>query len=261
MLPNHAPIVIAEHYGTLSQLYNGRIDLGLGRAPGTDDATASALRRLPASADTFPRDVLELQAYFSDDPGQVQAVPATGTKVPLWILGSSTYGAQLAAHLGLPFAFAAHFSPGWTHDALDIYRGGFKPSAQCAEPYSVVCVNIIAAESDAEARFLATTQQMSIVDMFRGNRDLSKAPIADIEGYWTASEKVQAERILAGSIIGSPDTVRAGISKLVSETGADELMILTDIWDLSARRRAIEIIADCNTAQASSRNPQFSDAD
>ena len=246
MLPNHAPIVIAEQFGTLAQLYPGRIDLGLGRAPGTDQPTMRALRRSLANSDNFPQDVMELQAYFSADqqPGQIQAVPAAGTKVPLWILGSSTYGAQLAAALGLPYGFASHFAPDLLSDALAIYRRHFRPSAQCPQPYAMVGVNIVAADSDSEARRLATTQQMSFADILRGARRLSRPPIEDIEAYWSPIEKAQAQRMLARSIVGSPETVRAGLRALIAETHADELMIVSDVYDLDARRHSLEIIAE-----------------
>lgn len=245
MLPNHAPIVVAEQFGTLAQLFPGRIDLGLGRAPGTDQVTVHALRRSLSGAENFPQDVIELQAYFRPaQPGQrVQAVPAAGTEVPLWILGSSTYGAQLAAELGLPYAFASHFAPAQLLPALQIYRSRFKPSAKLAQPYAMVGVNIIAAESDAEARRLATTQQMSFADIFRGARGLGKPPIDDIESYWSPMEKAQASQMLDRSIIGSPDTVRTGIDRLVAETGADELMIVSDVYEHSARLRSLELIA------------------
>ncbi len=248
MLPNHAPIVIAEQFGTLARLYPGRIDLGLGRAPGTDQITVQALRRSLATADEFPQDVLELQAYFAPvQPGQrVQAVPAAGTDVPLWILGSSTYGAQLAAALGLPYAFASHFAPEQLLPALEIYRRQFKPSAQLERPYVMVGVNIIAAQTDHEARRLATTQQMSFTNIFRGARGLSRPPIDDIEAYWTPREKMQAMRMLERSIVGSPATVEAGIDALVAETGADELMIVSDVYDHALRLRAFEMIAAAN---------------
>lgn len=245
MLPNHAPIIIAEQFGTLARLFPGRIDLGLGRAPGTDQITVRALRRTLTGADNFPQDVLELQAYFgAAQPHQrVQAVPAAGTGVPLWILGSSTYGAQLAAELGLPYAFASHFAPDQLLPALDIYRRRFKPSQQLDRPYAMVGVNIVAADSDAEARRLATTQQMSFVNIFRGARGLSQPPIDDIESYWTPMEKAQAMHMLARMIVGSPESVRAGIDALVAETGADELMIVSDVYDHAARLRSFELIA------------------
>ena len=246
MLPNHAPIVIAEQFGTLARLYPGRIDLGLGRAPGTDQLTVRALRRTLTSSDNFPQDVLELQAYFAPiQPGQrIQAVPAAGTEVPLWILGSSTFGAHLAAELGLPYAFASHFAPDDLLPALDVYRSRFRPSEQLERPHAMVGVNIIAAETDREARRLATTQQMSFTNIFSGARGLSRPPIDDIETYWTPMEKIQAMRMLARSIIGSPETVRAGIDALIAETGADELMIVSDIYDHAARLRSFEMIAE-----------------
>ncbi len=252
MLPNHAPIVIAEHFGTLARLFPGRIDLGLGRAPGTDQVTVAALRRTLTGVDNFPRDVLELQAYFAPvQPGQlVQAVPAAGTEVPLWILGSSTYGAQLAAELGLPYAFASHFAPDQLMPALDIYRSRFKPSAQLERPHAMIGVNIIAAETDREARRLATTQQMSFTNIFRGLRGLSQPPIEDIEAYWTPIEKAQVTRMLARSMFGSAETIRTGIDALLAETGADELMVVSDLYDHAARLRSFELIATAHETGA-----------
>jgi luciferase family oxidoreductase group 1 len=246
MLPNHSPLVIAEQFGTLAQLFPGRIDLGLGRAPGTDQLTVRALRRGPVAAEEFPEDVLELQAYLAPPrPDQrIQAVPAAGTKVPLWILGSSTFGAALAAELGLPYAFASHFAPQQLMPALRIYRSRFKASEQLDRPYAMVGVNVIAADSGDEARRLATTQQMSFVEIFRGARgSLSKPPIDDIESYWTPMEKAQVSQMLARSIIGSPSAVRAGIDALVAETGADELIVVSDVYDHAARLRSFELIA------------------
>lgn len=246
MLPNHAPYIIAEQFGTLEKLYPGRIDLGLGRAPGTDQLTLRALRRSPESAENFPQDVLELQAFLAPAaPGQrIVAVPGVGTNVPLWILGSSNFGAMLAAELGLPYSFASHFAPDLLHQALDIYRSRFKPSEQLERPYAMVGVNIIAAESDEEARRLATTQQMSFTDIFRGARGLSKPPIDDIETYWSGVEKMQAQRMLARSIIGSPETVRKGVAALIEETAADELIIVSDVYDHGLRLRSFELIAE-----------------
>jgi luciferase family oxidoreductase group 1 len=245
MLPNHAPIVIAEQFGTLARLFPGRIDLGLGRAPGTDQMTVRALRRPLASADNFPQDVLELQAYFAPAvPGQrLQAVPAAGTEVPLWILGSSTFGAHLAAELGLPYAFASHFAPDQLLEALEVYRTRFKPSTQLDRPYAMAGINIIAADSDREARRLATTQQMSFAEIFRGARGLSRPPIDDIETFWTPLEKARASQMLARSVIGSAETVRAGIAAFVAETRVDEIMIVSDVYDHAARLRSFEIIA------------------
>jgi luciferase family oxidoreductase group 1 len=246
MLPNHAPYVIAEQFGTLARLYPGRIDLGLGRAPGTDQMAVPALRRPPEASDQFPQDILELQAYFAEaSPTQrLVAVPAAGTEVPLWILGSSNFGAMLAAQLGLPYAFASQFAPDYLLQALNFYRNGFQPSDQLERPYAAIGVNIIAADTDAEAQRLATSQQMSFVGMFRGTRELTLPPIDDIESYWSPSEKMQAGRMLARSIIGSPDTVRKGVADLVEETGADELMIVSDIFDHEARIHSLELIAD-----------------
>ena len=246
MLPNHAPLVIAEQFGTLETLFPGRIDLGLGRAPGTDQLTLRALRRDPMSAENFPQDVLELQALLAPvrEGQRIQAVPGGGTRVPLWILGSSLFGAQLAAQLGLPYAFASHFAPQALIPALRIYREQFQPSEQLDRPYAMIGVNIIAAESDAEARRLATTQQMSVADLFRGARGLSKPPIDDIDSYWTPAEHAQAQGFLARSIVGAADTVHDGIAALVEETGADELMVVSDVFHNGARLRSYALIAE-----------------
>ena len=246
MLPNHSPYVIAEQFGTLAQLFPGRIDLGLGRAPGTDQLTLRALRRTPQASDMFPQDVLELQAYFAEaEEGQrIQAVPAAGTNVPLWILGSSNFGAMLAAELGLPYSFASHFAPDMLLSALSIYRSRFKPSEQLAAPHAMVGVNIVAAETDEEARHLFTTQQMSFTSIFRGARGLSQPPIDDIDSYWTDVEKAQVQRMLTRAIVGSPSTVKAGMEALVEETGADELIIVSDVFDHGKRLRSFELIAD-----------------
>lgn len=246
MLPNHAPYVIAEQFGTLETLFPGRIDLGLGRAPGTDQTTLQALRRDPANAENFPQDVLELQAFLAPaTPGQqIEAVPGSGTQVPLWILGSSLFGAQLAAELGLPYGFASHFAPQALDMALKIYRERFKPSAQLATPYALVGVNIIAAESDTAAHRLFTSQQMSFTDMFRAARNLTQPAIDDIKTYWTPQEKIRASEMLACSIIGSAGTVRKGMQDLVERTGADELMIVSDMFDPVRRLQSFRIIAE-----------------
>ena len=246
MLPNHSPYVIAEQFGTLAQLFPGRIDLGLGRAPGTDQLTLRALRRSPEAADSFPQDILELQAFLAPaGPGQrIEAVPAAGTEVPLWILGSSHFGAMLAAELGLPYAFASHFAPDHLIEALAIYRSRFKPSEQLDKPYAMVGVNVVAAETDAQAKRLATTQQMSFTGIFRGARGLSQPPIDDIETYWSPVEKAQVTRMLARSIVGSTNTVRAGLESLIAETGADELIVVSDVYDHSLRLRSVELIAE-----------------
>ena len=246
MLPNHSPYVIAEQFGTLARLFPGRIDLGLGRAPGTDQITLRALRTAPEAAESFPQDVMELQAYLGPAvAGQrIQAVPAAGTEVPLWILGSSHFGAMLAAEFGLPYAFASHFAPDLLLPALEIYRARFKPSAQLARPYAMVGVNVVAGETDAEARRLATTQQMAFANIFRGARGLSQPPIDDIETYWSPAEKAQASRMLARAIVGSRDTVRRGLKALVAETGADELIVVSDVYDHARRIRSLELIAE-----------------
>jgi len=246
MLPNHSPYVIAEQFGTLAQLFPGRIDLGLGRAPGTDQLTLRALRRTPEASEMFPQDVLELQAYFAEaQKGQrIQAVPAAGTNVPLWILGSSNFGAMLAGELGLPYSFASHFAPDLLLPALSIYRNRFKPSEQLEKPHAMVGVNIVAAETDEEARRLFTTQQMSFASIFRGARGLSQPPIDDIESYWTEVEKMQVQRMLTRSIVGSPSTVKAGMNALVEETQADELIIVSDVFDHDKRLRSLELIAN-----------------
>lgn len=246
MLPNHSPMVIAEQFGTLAQLYPDRIDLGLGRAPGTDQRTLRALRRTPESSEYFPQDVIELQNFLGDSqPNQlIHAVPATGTNVPLWILGSSHFGAHLAAELGLPYSFASHFAPDELIDAIKIYRQKFKPSAQLDKPYVMAGMNVIAADTDADAIRLATTQQMSFTNMFRGTRGLSKPPIDNIETYWSPTEKAQAMRMLARSSVGSPDTVRAGINQFVEETKVDEVIIVSDVYDHTARLHSYKLIAD-----------------
>jgi luciferase family oxidoreductase group 1 len=245
MLPNHAPLVIAEQFGTLASLYPDRIDLGLGRAPGTDQLTLRALRRDPAAADTFPQDVLELQALLGEvQPGQaVQAVPGSGTNVPIWILGSSLFGAQLAAMLGLPYAFASHFAPDALLPALRVYRERFTPSRQLDRPYAMAGVNVVAADSDGEARRLFTSAQQAFTDLFRGTRGRLKPPIADIEAYWGPAEKAQASSMLARSFVGSPETVRQGLAAFIEETGVDEVMVASAIHDHGARLRSYEILA------------------
>jgi luciferase family oxidoreductase group 1 len=245
MLPNHSPLVIAEQFGTLAALYPGRIDLGLGRAPGTDMRTWQALRRDPDASDRFPQDVLELQAYFAPaEPGQaIQAVPGAGQEVPLWILGSSTFGAQLAAMLGLPYAFASHFAPDALMDALDVYRERFKPSAQLARPHAMVGANVILAETDAEARRLFTSPQQSFARIFRGTRGLLPQPIDDIEAFWSPMEKARASAMLACSFVGTPDGVAPQLRAFLEKTGADELIVAAAIHDHGARLRSYELLA------------------
>jgi luciferase family oxidoreductase group 1 len=246
MLPNHAPLVIAEQFGTLESLYPGRIDLGLGRAPGTDPRTLRALRRDLSRADDFPQDVLELQQLLAPaEPGQaVRAVPGAGTEVPIWILGSSTFGAGLAAELGLPYAFASHFAPNALLSALDVYRKRFKPSRQLDQPYVMVGVNVVAADTDEAARRLFTTIQQSFTNLVRGAGGKLQAPVDNIDDYWTPTEKHHASHMLRYSIVGSAETVRRGLAEFVAATNADELMIVTSIYDHAARVRSYEIVAE-----------------
>ena len=246
MLPNHSPLVIAEQFGTLESLYPGRIDLGLGRAPGTDQRTTLALRRDPARADLFPQEVQELQALLAPvRPGQaIQAVPGGGLEVPLWILGSSTFGAELAAFLGLPYAFASHFAPDSLMEALAIYRAQFQPSRQLDRPQAMAGVNIVAAATDAEARRLFTTAQQAFTNLVRGRPGPQQAPVDDIDEYWTPAEKVQASRMLRYAMVGSPSTVREGLQRFVAATRVDELMVVSNIYDHGARVRSYELLAE-----------------
>jgi luciferase family oxidoreductase group 1 len=244
MLPNHPPLVIAEQFGTLEALHPGRIDLGLGRAPGTDQRAILALRRDPASADTFPQDVVELQHLLADpQPGQaVRATPGAGSRVPLWILGSSLFGAQLAAMLGLPYAFASHFMPDALLPALEIYRLRFQPSEQLQQPHAMVGANVIVGDDDETARRLFTSAQQSFTNILRGRRGQLPRPIDDIESYWTPPEKERASAMLRRSFVGSPETVRAGLDRFVAETGADEVIVASAIHDHAARLRSYELL-------------------
>ena len=251
MLPNHAPLLIAEQFGTLAALHPGRIDLGLGRAPGSDQATARAMRRnLAADSDRFPQDVMELMHYFEPAvSGQaVQAVPGAGLAVPVWILGSSTYGAQLAAALGLPYAFASHFAPDSLMDAIAVYRSGFRPSAQQATPHVMLGVNVFAAETDAEARRLFTSLQQAFVNLRSGRPGKLPAPIDDLEAQLEPRARRMLEHALSCSIVGSAETVQCGLNAFVARTGADELMVTAQIHDPEARLRSYQILADVNAA-------------
>jgi luciferase family oxidoreductase group 1 len=254
MLPNHAPLVIAEQFGTLEALYPGRIDLGLGRAPGTDQVTMHALRRDHTSSDTFPADVQELQALLGDPfPGQyVQAVPGQGSHIPLWILGSSLFGAQLAAALGLPYAFASHFAPAALVPAIALYRERFQPSAQLAEPYVMLAANVIVAEDDAQAKRLFTSQQKSFIDgIFRRERKPLPPPLeTPIEEYWRPQEREQIESMMACSFIGSPETVRTGLDAFIAEHRPDELMVATSTHDQAARLESLERLAGLGVGAA-----------
>ncbi|WP_224555303.1 luciferase-like monooxygenase [Pectobacterium versatile] len=247
MLPNHSPLVIAEQFGTLESLYPGRIDLGLGRAPGTDQRTMMALRRhLNADIEDFPRDVQELQRYFADaQPGQaVQAVPGQGLHVPIWLLGSSLYSAQLAARLGLPFSFAAHFAPDMLLEAFRLYRENFVPSATHAKPYTMVCVNVVAADSDRDARFLFTSMQQQFINLRRGTPGPLPAPVENIDTVGSPAEQFGTDQALRLSIVGDSAKVRHGLQSLLRETRADEVMINGQIFDHQARLRSFEIAMD-----------------
>jgi luciferase family oxidoreductase group 1 len=246
MLPNHAPLVIAEQFGTLESIYPGRIELGLGRAPGTDQMTARALRRdLLGSDDRFPQDVRELQHYFGPiQEGQsVKAIPGANTNVPIWILGSSLYGAQLAAHFGLPYAFASHFAPEQLLEAMSIYRDLFKPSAQLAAPYSAFVVNVVAADTDEEAQHLFTTLQQNVIRMRRNTRGQLPPPIASIDEFCEPHEKAAAEHTLQCSLVGSLETVRTKMKYWLDKTGANEILFTGQIFDHQARLRSFEIAA------------------
>ncbi|MEO6123528.1 MAG: LLM class flavin-dependent oxidoreductase [Ilumatobacteraceae bacterium] len=250
MLPNHSPLVIAEQFGTLESLYPGRIDLGLGRAPGADMRTFSAMRRDPRASEQFPQDVQELQALLGPvRPGQaLQAVPGGGTEVPLWILGSSLFGAQLAAALGLPYAFASHFAPAALMQALDVYRSRFVPSDQLAEPYVMVAVNVVAADSDAQANRLFTTLQQAFTNLVRGRPGKYQPPIDDIEQFWTPPEKAQSAQMLRMAVVGSRDTVDCGLKEILAATAADELLIVSSIYDQAARMHSYTIVAELAAA-------------
>jgi len=252
MLPNHAPLVIAEQFGTLATLYPGRIDLGLGRAPGTDGLTMRALRRRmdTADEDDFLHDVQELQAYLDDpQPEQrVRAVPGMGTKVPIWLLGSSLYSAQAAALLGLPFAFASHFAPAMLMPALQAYRSRFQPSPTLAQPHAMVGVNVVCAESDAEAEHRATSLYLRFLGMHRGRRGPLPRPVASMEGQWTEVERAGVENMLAVSAIGAPETVRRGLEHIIDVTRADELIVATAVHDHAARLRSYELVAALSRA-------------
>jgi luciferase family oxidoreductase group 1 len=247
MLPNHAPLTIAEQFGTLESLYPGRIDLGLGRAPGGDSLTARALRRgLGSSGDTFPADVMELQSYFAPaQPDQpLKAVPGAGLEVPLYLLGSSDFSARLAANLGLPFAFASHFAPDYLHAALALYRESFQPSAQLAKPHVIVAVNVFVADTDAEAQRLFTSLQQAFLGIIRGARSELPPPVDTMDGIWSPHEADYVKRMLRYSAVGSPETVIRELRGIVDATGADEVIATAQIFDHAARLQSFELAAD-----------------
>lgn len=254
MLPNHAPLLIAEQFGTLAALHPGRVELGLGRAPGSDQITARAVRRaLLGGAENFPQEVVELIGYFEPaEPGQaVQAVPGAGLKVPVWILGSSTYGAQVAAYLGLPFAFASHFAPAMMSQAIAIYRERFRPSAQLSTPNVMLGVVIVAAESDEEARFLFSSLQQSALNNRVGHPGRVPPAVEDFESRLDPYARAILADALGCAIVGGPDTVRRGLDEFVRRTGADELMVTANIFDHAKRKRSFEIVAQVHRAMLS----------
>ena len=247
MLPNHAPLVIAEQFGTLAAMYPGRIDLGLGRAPGGDPKTAAALRRgLGSSGDTFPQDVLELKSYFGDGAGStgVTAVPGSGARIPLYLLGSSDFSARLAARLGLPFAFASHFAPEYLMRALSLYRENYRPSEENPEPHAIVAANVFAAETDAEAHRLFTSLQQQFLGMIRGKRGKLKPPVDPEELAMSRAEAAHLDKMMSCSLVGSKDTVAKGLESLLHATEADEVIAASQIYDQSARRESFAIFAE-----------------
>ncbi|PHS16321.1 MAG: LLM class flavin-dependent oxidoreductase [Kangiella sp.] len=246
MLPNHSPLIIAEQFGTLESLYPGRIDLGLGRAPGTDQMTWRALRRDPRASDYFSQDVQELQSYFAPvkENQAIQAVPGGGLDVPLWMLGSSLHGAQLAAELGLPYAFASHFAPALLEQAFQVYRQQFKPSSQLIKSYAMPCISVIVADTDQQAKYIFTSMQQRFLGMIRNQRGKLSAPIDDIESCWNPLEKAQVESMMRCAFVGSVETVREKLQKFINKTQANELMVSAGIFDQDARLRSYQLLAE-----------------
>ncbi len=247
MLPNHAPLVIAEQFGTLEALFPGRIDLGLGRAPGTDQRTARALRRnLMGSDDSFPQDVAELQAWFAPvQPGQqIRAVPGAGLNIPIWLLGSSLFSAQLAAEMGLPFAFASHFAPDYLMQALDIYRAGYKPSPEWPRPYAMAGLNVFAAETDREAERLFTSLQQQFVNLRRGTPGPVPPPRDSLDDFWSPAERAMVAHSLRYAIVGAPATVEAGLADFINTTKVDEIIVTGQIFDHQARLRSFQLVSE-----------------
>lgn len=247
MLPNHAPLVIAEQFGTLESLYPGRIDLGLGRAPGTDQRTAMALRRnIDGAGEDFAKNLMELRGYLSSENAgaAVRAVPGEGLDIPVWLLGSSTYSAQLAGILGLPFAFASHFAPNLLHTALQVYRDSFRPSSALDKPYAMAGVNAIAADTDAEAEYLATSLYTAFLNVIKGNRTTLQAPVDNMNTVWNEAERYAVMQMLNYTFIGSGANVRTKLQSFAAETGVDEIMITSQIFDHEARVRSYEIISE-----------------
>lgn len=246
MLPNHAPLIIAEQFGTLASIYPNRIDLGLGRAPGTDPVTSYALRRsLKGDVDDFPKDVMELINYLGpkEEGTRVRAIPGEGTEVPVWLLGSSTYSAQLAAALGLPFGFASHFAPTYLNEALSIYRQSFRPSKFLKEPYALACVNVIAADTNEEAEYIATSLYQMALGMIRNKRRPLPAPIATMKDVWTEPEKLAIHQMMYYSFIGDAEKVKNELQAFLDQTSVDEIMVAAHVYDLQAKIHSYELIA------------------
>jgi luciferase family oxidoreductase group 1 len=249
MLPNHSPLVIAEQFGTLESLHPGRIDLALGRAPGSDQLTAAALRRTPQAGDMFPQDVMELMSYFRDDPDNaVHAVPGAGLDVPITILGSSLFGAQLAAHLGLPFAFASHFAPQLLSQAIEIYRTRFRPSDRLEQPYLILGANVVAADTDDEARYLFTSYEQSFVNLRRGRPMPVPPPVKDYELPFTPIERAQLEPVLGMAMVGGVDTIRRRLREFIAATGADEIIVASQLFDHAMRLRSYTIAMEAHSS-------------
>lgn len=247
MLPNHSSLIIAEQFGTLGSLYPGRIDLGLGRAPGTDQLTAMVIRRNSnLRAEDFPQQVMELKTYFSKDNSnaKVRAIPGEGVDVPMWILGSSTDSAHLAAYFGMPYAFAGHFAPAQMQTAFSIYKNEFKPSPQLSEPYIMACANAIAAATDKEAHFLATSAYQAFVGIVRDKRQLLQPPVNNMDDLWNEFEEAQVKQMLSGSFIGSASTLEENIKSFVAQTGIDELMINAHVYDFEAKKNSYKIVSE-----------------
>ncbi len=246
MLPNHSPLVIAEQFGTLESLFPGRIDLGIGRAPGADQLTARALRRGQSPEDDFPDELAELRAYFGEAGRSrgIRAIPGAGLEVPIWLLGSSLFSAQLAASLGLPYAFAAHFAPDHLMNALELYRGGFTPSEQLQRPRVMIGLNVFAAATDDEAKRLSTSLKLQFLNLRRGHPGRLQPPVDTMEGSWTPAERAQVEHALAYAIIGSPDTVRSGLAAITKRCAPDEIIVTAQIFDHQARLRSFELVAE-----------------
>jgi luciferase family oxidoreductase group 1 len=254
MLPNHAPLVVAEQFGTLESLYPGRIDLGLGRAPGTDQVTAHALRRdLIGNVEDFPNNVAELKQYLSADnrTAKVRAIPGEGLDIPIWILGSSTFGAQLAGIMGLPYAFASHFAPAALRAALQVYRESFRPSEQLQEPYAMACVNVVAADTDAEAKHLATSLYQSFLNVIQGKALPMQPPVESMEDRWTLQEEYAVRQMLRYTFVGSKKKVQDVLQEFLDETQVDELMISTGIYDPKKRLHSYSLLSEIASLQHS----------